>query len=160
MPSPATNEEFLDLVRQAKVVGDNRLDAFLQREDGSELPATPRQLADQLVEQGLLTKYQASLLVKGKSDSFRIGPYRILERLGFGAMSNVYLCEHQGTKARVAVKVLIGAKAGDPVSLKRFYREARASASLDHPNIVKVRDIDWEGETHFIVMDFIDGSSV
>jgi serine/threonine protein kinase len=159
MPSPSTNEAFLELVRQAKVVDEKRLNARVLGPDVT-LPEAPRQLAEMLVEDGLLTNYQAVLLLKGRTDGFRIGPYRIFERLGFGAVSNVYLCEHQGTHAQVAVKELTGRKAEDPVALKRFYREARASASLDHPNIVRVRDIDWDKDKHFIVMDFIDGSSV
>src|SRR5262249_1075883 len=160
MPSPATQKAFVDLVQQAKVVSPERLNTFLHREEAEPLPDSPRQVADMLIEEGLLTNYQAVLLLKGQADCFRIGPYRILERLGFGAMSNVYLCEHQGTKARFAVKVLIGQKGNDPVALKRFYREARAAAKLDHPNIVRVRDIDWDKDTHYMVMDFIDGSSV
>jgi len=160
MPSPATSEAFLDSVREARVVSSRLLDAYLKRADVDELPETPRQLADKLIEDGLLTKYHATLLLKGRTDGFLIGPYRILERLGFGATSNVYLCEHRATRARVAVKVMLNLKAEDPVALKRFYREARASAKLDHPNIVRVRDIDWEEQTHYMVMDYVDGSSI
>jgi eukaryotic-like serine/threonine-protein kinase len=158
MPSATTPEEFVALVRKAEVVDEQLLSASLE---GAIAPAqTPRELADLLVQEGVLTKYQASLILKGSLNSFRIGPYRILERLGFGAMSNVYLCKHQTSPERVAVKVLAALQAKDPIALKRFYREARAAAKLDHPNIVRVHDADWDGETNFLVMDFVDGSSV
>ena len=160
MASPATSEAFLDSVREARVISSGRLDAYLKRVAASDLPETPRLLADKLIEDGLLTKYHATLLLKGRTDGFLIGPYRILERLGFGATSNVYLCEHRATHARVAVKVMLNLKAEDPVALKRFYREARASAKLDHRNIVRVRDIDWEEQTHYMVMDYVDGTSI
>jgi len=160
MPSPATTEAFLEVVRQSGVVSQSRLDACLAQLDGSSPPESPRKLADLLVKEAVLTNYQAALLLKGKWDTFRIGPYRILERLGFGAMSNVYLCKHQGSRERVAVKVLSQAKAKNPTDLKRFFREARAAASLDHPNIVRVRDVDWDNESNYIVMDYIDGSSL
>lgn len=160
MPSPETREAFLEAVRKAQLITEPRLRACLQRGDGATPANTPRELADLLMREGTLTRYQATLLLKGSWDSFRIGPYRILERLGFGAMSNVYLCKHRATQARVAVKVLAATQAKDPVALKRFYREARATASLDHPNIVRVHDVDWDGETNFIVMDFVDGSSI
>lgn len=160
MPSPETREAFLEVVRKAQLIIEPRLRACLQRDDEAAPAKTPREVADLLMREGALTRYQATLLLKGSWDSLRIGPYRILERLGFGAMSNVYLCKHRATQARVAVKVLAATQAKDPKALKRFYREARATASLDHPNIVRVHDVDWDGETNFIVMDFVDGSSI
>jgi serine/threonine protein kinase len=160
MAAPTTSANFLDLVRLAGVVDEKRLDAFLERGESSGLPESPHQLADLLVEAGLLTGYQAVQILKGKLDFFRIGPYVVLERLGFGATSNVYLCEDIRTQDRVAIKVLTVLKAQDEVALKRFYREARAASHLDHPNIVRVRDVDHDADTHYMVMDFVDGSSV
>jgi serine/threonine protein kinase len=112
------------------------------------------------VGEGLLSYYQVVQLLKGRWNCFRIGPYRILERLGFGATSNVYLCEHQATRNRVAVKVLGQTQADDPVASKRFFREARAATLLEHPNLVRVHDLDWDGRDNYMVMDFVDGSSI
>src|SRR5262249_27704490 len=155
MSTLATTESFLGLARQAGLVDEDRLIAFRHKLGDAADASSPHELADLLVQAGLLTSFQAVQLLKGKADGFRIGPYHILERLGFGAVSNVYLCEHQATRQRFAVKVLNRAKAEDPVALKRFYREARASASLDHPNIVRVHDVDWDDQSHFMVMDFV-----
>src|SRR5437764_11856617 len=63
-------------------------------------------------------------------------------------------------RRRVAVKVLPAAKAEDPSALQRFYREARAVAALDHPNIVRAYDIDQDDKLHFLVMEYVDGSSL
>src|SRR5262249_26689149 len=63
-------------------------------------------------------------------------------------------------RRRAAVKVLPAAKAADPAALERFYREARAVAALDHPNIVRAYDIDQEDNLHFLVMEYVDGSSL
>src|SRR5262249_16893527 len=63
-------------------------------------------------------------------------------------------------RRRVALKVLPRAKADDPSSLERFYREARAVAALDHPNIVRAYDIDQEDKLHFLVMEYVDGASL
>ncbi|MCE9530765.1 MAG: protein kinase, partial [Planctomycetes bacterium] len=60
----------------------------------------------------------------------------------------------------VAIKVLPPAKAEEPAALGRFYREARAAAALDHPNIVRTHDIDQDGNLHFLVMEYVDGSSL
>jgi serine/threonine protein kinase len=160
MPPPATTDAFLDLVRKAEVVDNTFLDACLQRINRKAPPEEPHQLADRLVAEGALTYYQAVQILKGRTNCFRIGAYRILERLGFGATSNVYLCEHKATHARMAVKVLTQAQAEDPVALRRFLREAKAATLAEHPNLVRVHDVDWDNQDNFMVMDFVDGSSV
>jgi serine/threonine protein kinase len=75
-------------------------------------------------------------------------------------MGTVYLCEHLTVGRKVAVKVLPTSQADNPASLGRFYREARASGVLDHPNLVKAHDVDQEGPLHYLVMEYVDGSSL
>ncbi len=124
----------------------------------SEPPQKPHQLAKALVRSGMLTNFQAEKLLSGRWRGFLIsGKYRLLERLGAGGMGAVYLCEHILMGRRVALKVLPIAQAEDPASLARFYREAKAVARLDHPNIVRAHDIDHEDKLHFLVLEFIDG---
>ncbi|MFM7150727.1 MAG: serine/threonine protein kinase, partial [Gemmataceae bacterium] len=77
-----------------------------------------------------------------------------------GGMGSVYLCEHMVMRRRVAIKVLPASKAEDPASLERFFREARAAAALDHPNIVRAYDIDREDNLHFLVMEYVDGANL
>ena len=60
----------------------------------------------------------------------------------------------------MAVKVLPPTKAEDPVSLGRFYREARVASGLDHPHIVHTYDIDQDGPLHFLVMEYVDGTTL
>src|SRR5205085_12634350 len=88
------------------------------------------------------------------------GKYKLMEHLGTGGMGSVYLCEHVLMRRRVALKVLPTDRVTDPVVLERFYREARAVAALDHRNIVRAYDIDRDGEMHFMVLEFVDGSSL
>src|SRR5437588_10968339 len=96
----------------------------------------------------------------GKWRGFTIGKYKVLEQLGSGGMGSVYLCEHMLMRRRVAVKVLPTQKAEDPAALERFYREARAVAALDHPNIVRPYDIHQDEKLHFLVMEYVDGASL
>jgi len=122
---------------------------------------TPREMADGLIRAGLLTNFQADKLLSGRWRGFLIsGKYRLLDRLGSGGMGAVYLCEHVLMGRRVALKVLPINQAEDPASLGRFYREARAVARLDHPNIVRAHDIDKEDKLHFLVLEFIDGCNL
>jgi serine/threonine protein kinase len=161
MPSPATNEEFLELVRKSGVLDEKRLNAYLDKPRApGQLPGAPAALADQLVRDGLLTHFQAEQIMQGKWRRFTIGKYKVLERLGSGGMGSVYLCEHKFMRRRAAVKVLPAAKSNDPAALERFYREARAVAALDHPNIVRAYDIDQEENLHYLVMEFVDGASL
>lgn len=161
MATPATISEFLDLVRKSGVSEDKRLEAHMEKlRAGGKLPSEPAKLAGLLVRDGYLTRFQAEQIMQGKWRRFTIGKYKVLERLGSGGMGSVYLCEHKLMRRRVAVKVLPTAKASDEAALQRFYREARAAAALDHPNIVHAYDIDQDENLHFLVMEYVDGASL
>jgi serine/threonine protein kinase len=160
MNAPATVDAFLDLVRKSGIVDDKRLAAYLERERTTLLPTDPHKLAERLVQDGLLTHFQAEQFLQGKCRRFTIGNYKVLERIGAGGMGIVFLCEHKFMRRRAAVKILPTAQSNDPSALQRFYREARAVAALDHPNIVRAYDIDQEDNLHFLVMEYVDGSSL
>jgi serine/threonine protein kinase len=161
MAAPTTREEFFDLVRKSGVVDDKRLEAYLDKQRTvTSLPNEVGKLAGVLVRDGLLTQFQAEQFLLGKWRRFTIGKYKVLERLGSGGMGSVYLCEHKFMRRRVAVKVLPTAKAQESSALERFYREARAVAALDHPNIVRAYDIDQDDQLHFLVMEYIDGANL
>jgi serine/threonine protein kinase len=161
MSAPATVGEFLELVRKSRTLDTNRLLAYLQRLGStSNPPGDPASLARYLVRDGFLTLFQARHLLQGKWRGFYLGNYKVLERLGTGGMGCVYLCEHQLLRRRVAVKVLLLSRIQDPRSLQCFYREARAIAALDHPNIVRAYDFAEEAGLHYLVMEHVDGSSL
>jgi serine/threonine protein kinase len=158
MGSPTTSSAFVELVRKSGVISEETLDAYLRRLGGTaSVPNQPIELARCLVRDGVLTRFQAEQILLGKWRRFTFGKYTILDRLGAGGMGSVYLCEHRFMRRRVAVKVLPLDKADKPAALERFYREARAVASLDHPNIVRAFDIDEDDKLHFLVMEYIDG---
>src|SRR5271155_2315309 len=99
MAGPSTVAEFLGLVSKSKLVNDRSLSDCLSRCNGTIRPEKLTDLATLLVREKLLTTYQAAQLLQGKWDLFAIGPYKIIERLGAGAASNVYLCERPVTHA-------------------------------------------------------------
>jgi serine/threonine protein kinase len=161
MPAPATCDELLDLIRKSALTDENELDGYVGKARAeSSLPSGPSELAGVLVRNGWLTAFQAEQLLQGKWRRFTIGPYKVLERIGSGAMGSVYLCQHYRMQRAVAVKVLPTACAGSPSAVERFYREARALACLSHSNIVRAYDIDHDGTLHFIVMEYVDGSNL
>jgi serine/threonine protein kinase len=160
MPSPATNDEFLELLRRSGLADAQHLDAALERLHGRAFPPSPKALAVALIEEGVLTYFQAEQLLRGKWRGFSVGKYQILERIGSGGMGLVYLGEHKLMRRRVAIKVLPVDLAQEQWFLQQFYREAQAVASLDHPNIVRAHDVDHDGPLHFLVMEYVDGSSL
>jgi serine/threonine protein kinase len=161
MPAPATTSEFVELVQKSGVVDASRLAAYLQQiHDRGPLPKLPTVMANFMVRDAIVTLFQAEQLLLGKWKRFTIGKYKVLERIGSGGMGQVFLCEHKMMRRRVAIKVLPTAKAEDESSLERFYREARAVATLDHPNLVRAFDIDQDETLHFLVMEFIDGTNL
>ncbi|HQR06481.1 MAG TPA: protein kinase [Gemmatales bacterium] len=154
-------ESFLDLTRKSGLVDTGRLNFYLERLEQLEpIPEDSKELANILVRDAVLSRFQADQLLSGKWRGFYVGRYRVIERIGIGGMGQVYLAEHRTMKRRFAIKVLPRAKAADPASLERFEREARAGGSIDHPNIVRAYDKDQDGDLHYLVMDFVDGCSL
>src|SRR3954466_15517831 len=85
--------------------------------------------------------------------------YRTIRRLGSGGMATVWLAEDEKLRRQVAVKRLHG-DVGDEDLVRRFRREARLGASLNHPNVVAVYDIAPDDEGVLIVMEFVDGRTL
>ncbi len=86
--------------------------------------------------------------------------YEIIKEIGKGGMANVYLALDTYLNREVAIKVLKGDMANDPVSLERFKREANASTKLSHPNAVDVYDVGDDGHMHYIVMEYVKGHTL
>jgi serine/threonine protein kinase len=86
--------------------------------------------------------------------------YRILELLGAGGMGVVYKALHCLMERPVALKVIRRELTGDPAAAERFRREVRSAAALAHPNIVTAHDAEQAGDLHFLVMEYVEGTSL
>src|SRR5690606_20911189 len=91
---------------------------------------------------------------------FMLGNYKLLDHLGSGGMSNVYLAEHVLMQRMVAIKVLPENRVADSGYLARFHFEGQAVAALDHRNIVRAYDLGSEGRIHYLVMEYVEGSDL
>ncbi len=89
-----------------------------------------------------------------------IGPYLLQRKLGSGAMGEVWLAHDPSLDRLVAVKLLPAALADDPKRLKRFLREARLAAKLDHPRTVTIFPAGVDGQRPYIAMQYVDGGSL
>lgn len=160
MPALSSTTEFIDLLRQSGIYQAGAFDEAMTRVP--ELPDDPSRAAVVFVQSGVLTRFQARLLLNGRSKGFRLGPYVIQDQLGQGGMGTVFLAEHTTLRRQVALKVLNPPKdaRGTQVAIERFLREARAAAALDHPNIVRIHDIAQQGAVHYIGLEYVDGMTL
>jgi response regulator RpfG family c-di-GMP phosphodiesterase/tRNA A-37 threonylcarbamoyl transferase component Bud32 len=165
---PSDSRNFLDLILSLNLLTRSSAGRFLV-ETGSPTAelATPAALAEALVHAGLLTEYQVDRVLGGSTYGLILGNYRVLERIGAGGMSCVFLAEHCLMKRRVAVKVL-PMDDDCPASVRqRFYAEMRVLAELHHPHIVLAFDA---GETAspdgrlppliYLVMELVSGGDL
>lgn len=88
------------------------------------------------------------------------GNYRIDSKLGAGGMGVVYKAFDTELDRPVAIKMLLSADSDDPSSLARFLREAKAASRLQHSAIVTIHHFGVEGETRYIVMEFVEGKTL
>ncbi|MDT3414750.1 serine/threonine-protein kinase [Brevibacillus aydinogluensis] len=88
------------------------------------------------------------------------GRYQLEARIGGGGMAIVYKAKDLVLNRQVAVKVLRSQFGTDEDFVTRFRREAQAVASLSHPNVVGVYDVGQDGDTHYMVMEYVEGSTL
>jgi Tol biopolymer transport system component len=89
-----------------------------------------------------------------------VGPYRIVALLARGGMGDVYRATDPRLGRDVALKALANAERGDGHAVERFLQEARITASLDHPNIVKVFDVGMSNGNPYLVSELLDGETL
>ena len=94
------------------------------------------------------------------AEGTRLGPYEVVARLGAGGMAEVYRARDTRIGREVAVKILHPVSALDPRARARLEREAQAAASVSHVNIVTLFDVGFEGETPYLVTEWIDGETL
>ncbi|MDX2147242.1 MAG: serine/threonine-protein kinase [Planctomycetota bacterium] len=134
------------------------LELIKHTEDGNQ-----RSLVQLLLEQEYLTKRQVlrlRQLAEAERSGQKIPGYKIIRKLGAGAMATVHLARQISLDRMVAIKVLPRKFSQNSQFIERFYAEGRAAAQLNHPNIVQAFDVGKSGEFHYFVMEYVDGRTV
>ena len=89
----------------------------------------------------------------------RVGKYRLLQHLGGGGSSEVYLAEDTVIRRKVALKVL-RRRGAEPCEIRHFDRELRCASMLNHPNIVTVLDVGSHDDVQFIATEYVEGETL
>jgi serine/threonine-protein kinase len=144
----ATPEEVQHALEQAKQA----------REDQNQ-----RSLVQILLDNAYVTQRQMARLkqaLEADRSNQKIPGYKIIRKLGAGAMATVWLGKQLSLDREVAIKVLPRKFTTNPQFVERFYAEGRAAAQLNHPNIVQAFDVGNAGEYHYFVMEYVNGRTV
>jgi len=124
----------------------------------------PTVLEDLMIGLGYITKTQAERLKQtikeSKAAAHQIPGYRILGKLGAGAMAIVYKAKQLSLNRIVAIKVLPKRFSENPEYVERFYKEGQAAAKLNHNNIVQAIDVGEAGGYHYFVMEYVEGKTI
>ena len=153
---------FWELVKRSQLIPEDQLKPLWEKcaQQLGGKPEKAEQVAKFLQQEGLLTSWHCSKLLDKKHRGFFLGKYRLLDRLGAGGMSSVYLAEHVVMRSKRAIKVLPRNRVGDSSYLARFHLEAEATAALNHDNIVRAYDVDHENGSHYMVMEYVEGEDL
>ena len=89
-----------------------------------------------------------------------LGPYEIQSPLGAGGMGEVYRARDTRLDRTVAIKILPSHLSSHPEARQRFEREARTISSLSHPNVCHLYDVDLQGGTGYLVMEYLEGETL
>jgi serine/threonine-protein kinase len=124
----------------------------------------PAPLKDLMIELGYITESQAERLKNGikesKAAAHQIPGYKIIGKLGAGAMAVVYKARQLSLNRIVAIKILPKRFTENPEYVERFYKEGQAAGKLNHPNIVQAIDVGEAGGYHYFVMEYVEGKTI
>jgi serine/threonine protein kinase len=115
-----------------------------------------------LERRGLMTNWQTGKVLKGDTDGYFLGGYRLLYKIKSGSFGRVFRADDPRSHRVVAIKVLRRRWSEDPQRIALFHREGRVGMTLKHPNIVEVIAVDQDASSgqFYIVMEFVEGGNL
>lgn len=149
-----------DLATRLGLVNDSQARDGLIELDDKTAPA--ESMVRLLERKGLLTPWQGKKLLKGDTDGYFLGGYRMLYKIASGSFGRVYRGDDPRTGQIVAIKVLRNKWTMDKQKVELFLREGKLGLTIRHPNIVSVLAVNQDSKTgqYFIVMEFVEGGNL
>ncbi len=156
----AGGDSFLRTILRSGVIERGQLQEAL-RALPQEQRGDARQLADFLIAQGKLSRFQADKLLEGASRGLRLGPYVVQAPISRGGMGTVFLARDTRSQHYVALKVLPPKRAREEERLlARFRREMEMSQRVSHPHIAYTYETGVSEDVYYIAMEYIPGVSL
>ena len=160
MSQPVSSiKDFVALLRKSGLAKMSKIDDVVASFDDLDAPISD-EVTKAFIDAELITTWHLKQLLKGKHRGFFLERYKLLNELGKGGMSSVYLAEHTSMHLPVAIKVLPVKRVSEKSYLERFQREAKASFRLRHDNIAGATNFDHDGDLWYIVLDYIEGEDL
>lgn len=159
----STNQDTLfgRMILEQSLCSDNELKQCVDEMKGRTSPAT---LEDLMLEHGYITMTQAkrvkNTLRESKTAANQIPGYKVLGKLGSGAMAVVYKGRQLSLDRTVAIKVLPKRFAEKADYIRRFYKEGKLAAKLNNNNIVQAIDVGEAGGLYYFVMEYVEGKTL
>jgi serine/threonine-protein kinase len=155
---------FCKVALERQIVTEAQIEKARQRVEELAQKRKLVRIGEVLIALGVLTKEQALEILKEahllQGDKPRIGGYELQRLLGKGAMGTVYLARQISMDRSVALKLLPRKLSQDPMFVKRFMREARTCAQLNHPNIIAAIDVGESNGYQYFAMEFVNGEAL
>ncbi|MBS0263125.1 MAG: serine/threonine protein kinase [Planctomycetes bacterium] len=153
-------DEFVKSLTETGILSADELSNLLASLPADQSKVDVEKVARDLIRQGKMTKFQASVIFRRQSRGLKIGKYLVLDKIGSGGMGQVFKAEDRRARKRVALKLLRATYTKSERAVTRFYREANTAARLRHKNLVSVSEAgEWNG-LHYLVMELIEGRDV
>ncbi|MCY3024319.1 MAG: protein kinase, partial [Planctomycetota bacterium] len=165
MAGKVSDEVFARAVNQMGAVTLEHIEAAKATQTEAAKKGVALSLADTMVLQGLLTPAMRETVEKRleaqQAGGIRqLGQYKLLKKIGEGAMGAVFLAEDVSMGRKVALKVLPRRYAENPEFLARFRREAQATGKLNHVNIVTAYTVGQDVGHHYYAMEYCEGETL
>ncbi|MFM7843982.1 MAG: protein kinase domain-containing protein, partial [Planctomycetota bacterium] len=158
LPPPAampvtTTPELLDALQKTGLLADDALERAAQVVAAE---TEVRQAARQLIQEKILTHWQARQILAGVTN-LRLGKYRLLDELGRNLLGRIYLAEHHQLARRAAVTLLSRQLSERPGAVRKFLDRAQAAAALNNPHLIQTLDVAQEANRFYVVFEFAEG---
>ncbi len=165
MPDGLEDSQICRLVVERQLVTPEEVRVAVDQRRRLATTGHDRPISEILVDLGFLTRTQLQRIHGTNEDSGgrpaqQLPGYQILNKCGAGAMAVVYRAKQLSLDRTVAIKVLPKRLSRNAEFVERFYREGRAAAQLNHPNIVQAIDVGEANGFHYFVMEFVEGCTV
>ena len=150
-------QQFVERLTHCGLFSAEELSAFEDSLPPEKRPQDAGGLARELILAERLTRFQAEAVYRGHTKGLVMGEYVVLDKIGAGGMGEVLKARHRRMDRVVALKILPSNAVSSPGAVKRFRREVKAAARLEHPNIVIAHDAGESDGIHFLAMEYVEG---